>query len=107
MLLPASKAIRTPKLLAPAPAVDSVPGNHPREMKAAPPALPIFEIEKRRLPSSRRARKVLDSAYPVRFQNPFFPDRRYRLSSWSIEEAPYCSVVLTKCSPNALVKRVP
>src|SRR5438046_1872401 len=96
-----------PKLLTPAPTVATLPGIQAREMNAAPPALPILETEKRRRPSGRRARKVLEIAYPVRFQKPFLPDLWYRLSSWSAEDTPYCNVPRMKCCANALPTRTP
>jgi hypothetical protein len=65
-----------PKLLAPAPTVAILRGSQAREMKAAPAALPSLEIPAERRPLSWRARKLLATAYFMRFQKPARPDRR-------------------------------
>src|SRR5579872_5409555 len=74
---------------------------HSREISAAPAKALSFEIEIWRWISpfafTRRAQKVLFSAYDSRVPNPDRPDARYRLSSRNRLAPPNSIVVYTMC----------
>src|SRR5947209_7407738 len=107
ILKPTSHPIVMPNVAAPEPAVAIVPGIQTREMNEEPAALPTLDTEKRRVPLSRRARKLLAIAYRVLCQKPVPWERKYRLSSWRADERPYFIVPRMICCAMLLPNRVP
>src|ERR1043165_9237896 len=74
--IPAFAATLNAKLLAACDAPEALGGAQVCAMKDAPAALPMRANANIRSPLSRRARKVLITAYFVRFSNPVSPDRK-------------------------------
>src|SRR5437868_1863716 len=74
-----------------------VRGCHWREIYATATYAPMRENEKRREPSSLRARKELATAYFTRAPAPVFRDGIYRLSSCNTSEALYMIVCRKMC----------